>query len=295
MESGGLRSPEITMTDATIWNQYFIWPITNILVYLYKFFESLGLPGPLGFAIIAVTLFIKLILWPATQSQMKSAKKFQAMKPKIDELKEKHKGDNQGLQKAQMELFKTEGYNPAAGCLPLLVQMPILFALYGVFSQVFLSTDLNQAVQNINKILYPFVPQLTNLDLSFLGINLALRPNQWQQFGYWLFLIPVGTAALQWYQTKLMMPPSTPAATKPVAEPKKKTKEITKKEDEKKEEKNPEDMAVEMQKQMMVIMPLMIGFTSYTFPIGLALYWNLFSVFGIIQQLFINKSYGKTN
>lgn len=279
------------MTDATFWNQFFIWPITNVLVFFYNFFHSLGVPGPLGFAIIAITIFIKLILWPSTHSQLASTRKLQSMKPKIDELKEKYKDDKAALQKAQMELFKTEGYNPAAGCLPMLVQMPILFALYGVFSQVFNTADPQQAVQQINTILYSFVSPLQNLDLSFFGINLALQPNQWQQAGYWLFAVPVITAGLQWYQTKIMMPSTPKKDVAPVST----KKAVLKRDTEKKEEKSPEDMSAEIQKQTMIIFPLIIGFTSYTLPIGLALYWNLFSIFGIIQQQFINKIYGKTN
>lgn len=268
------------MTDPIFWNQVFIWPILNALVAFYKLFESFGIPGPLGFAIIAMTITMRFILWPFMAVQMKSAKKMQKLKPHMDELAKKHKGDRTALQKAQMELYKEHGVNPAAGCLPLLLQMPVLIALYNVFYQVFSNTDMSQMLANINQVVYfPFL-RLETIDLSFLGINLALKPSQWQTAGYWLFIIPILTALLQWYQTQLMIKQNT--VSQAITAPKKAEKE----------EPKTEDMAAEVQKQMAIISPLMFGFFAYQFPIGLALYWNVFGIFGIIQQRIINKKYG---
>ena len=106
-----------------------IWPILNILIALYKGLALLKIPGAFGFAIIILTIIIRGLLTPFTKAQLKSAKKMQDLKPQLDELSRKHKGDKTKLQQAQMSLYKEAGINPAAGCLPLLVQIPIFISL----------------------------------------------------------------------------------------------------------------------------------------------------------------------
>lgn len=277
------------MQNPNLWNQILVWPILNILIAFYKIFESLHIPGALGFAVIGLTIVIRIILYPLMAAQLRSAKKMQKLKPHLDALNAKHKNDKQALQSAQMALYKEHGVNPAAGCLPLLVQMPILIALYGVFYQVLNNTNLTKEVKIINSVLYHPALHITRLDLSFFGINLGVKPAQFQIYGWWLLAIPVITAGLQWYQSKLMMagmmqnPTNTTNAINPTN---KNTKEIVKKEE--KKESSPEDQAMEMQKQMAIITPLMFGYFALQFPVGLALYWNVFGLFGIMQQLRIN-------
>ncbi len=209
------------------------------------------------------------------------------LKPHLDELQKKHKNDRQALQKAQLELYKEHGVNPAAGCLPLLIQMPILIALYNVFYSFFASGDLEKITTQINQILYSPQLHVAAIDLSFFGANLAIKPAQWQTNGLWLLSIPLITGALQWIQIKLSMAHHQPQQLKNQEQ---KTKE-SKEQENKKEEKSQEDMAAEIQKQMAIITPIMLGFFAYQFPIGLSLYWNLSSIFGIMQQQYINKKY----
>lgn len=291
------------MTDPTIWNQFFIWPILNALIALYKTFEYLSFPGPLGFAIISLTIIMRFILWPVMAIQMHSAKKMQRLKPHLDELTKKHKEDKQALQKAQMELYKEHNVNPAAGCLPLLLQMPVLIALYNVFHHLFQITDVAKIISEVNGVVYLPWLRLTSFDLTFLGIDLTLKPSQWQTHGYWLFVIPVATAFLQWFQTNLMIqqskstplsPPPPPPSPPPAMKSKKKNiATVGTQTLEKKDEKPVEDMTADIQKQMAIISPLMFGYFAFQFPIGLALYWNVFGIFGIIQTKLINNSYGK--
>lgn len=258
------------MNFAELWKMLLVNPILNVLVALYKGFEFLHIPGPLGFAVIGLTLVIRLLLYPLMAAQLRSAKKMARLKPHMDALNVKHKGDKQALQAAQLALYKEHGVNPAAGCLPLLVQMPVLIALYNVFYQVLNNGNLEKMIGEINHVVYVPWLKLTTLDLNFLGINLGIKPSQYQTHGYWLLLVPIITAGLQYWQTKLMMPPSPPAIVK-------------------EGEKPPEDSAAEMQKQMAIITPLMFGYFALQFPLGLALYWNVFGIFGIIQQLAINR------
>lgn len=266
----------------------FYQPILNLLVVFYKAFEFIHIPGPLGFAVVALTATVRLLLYPLMATQMKSAKKMATLKPHLDAISQKHKSDKQALQQAQLALYKEHGVNPAAGCLPMLVQFPVLIALYGVFNQVLNNGNLEKVVEQLNRVVYIPAFALNSLDLSFFGINLGIKPAQWQTHGWWLLSIPVITGVLQWYQTKLMMPPAAPqggVAAGSSAEIDHRS--LTKKE--KKEEEKPKDTAMEMQKQMAVITPIMFGYFALQFPLGLALYWNVFGLFGILQQQRINN------
>lgn len=260
------------MTDPSFWNQFFIWPILNTLVALNKGFTLFGLPGSFGWAIIFLTVIIRLLLYPLTAAQLKSTKKMQDLKPHLDALKSKHAGDKKKLAQAQMDLYKEHGVNPAAGCLPLLISMPILIALYNVFLQVLNSGDLPKTVEQINKIVYfPFL-KIENLDLHFLGLSLVQKPDSWQTNGWWLLLIPMLTTVLFFLQTKMMAPSP---AVKLKEEPKKeKTGEME------------EAMTAFTRGPMAYLFPLMIGFFAYSFPVGLSLYWNTFTLLAIIQQYF---------
>lgn len=270
------------MTNPTLWNQLLVWPILNVLVAFYKLFEWLHVPGPMGFAVLALTIAIRLLLYPLMAAQLRSARKMQKLKPHLDALSQKHKDNKQALQQAQMDLYKQHGINPAAGCLPMLIQMPVLFALYGVFYEVLQKGNLVKLAADINRVVYVPALKIQHIDLSFFGLSLGLKPSEWQSHGWWLLLIPLITAALQYWQSKLMIPAaSAPTGVQPSPDAKKIEK--------KKEEQKPEDAAMEMQKQMALITPLMFGVFAYQFPIGLALYWNVFSLFGIMQQLAINK------
>ena len=260
------------MNSPNLWNQLLVWPIVNVLMAFYKLFTWLHVPGPLGFAVLALTVLIRVLLYPLMHAQLRSARKMQKLKPHLDALNVKHKGDKQALQQAQLALYKEHGINPAAGCLPMLIQMPVLFALYSVFFQVLGSANVAKMTEEVNQVMYASFLKIHTLDLSFFGMNLGVKPNQWQHYGWWLLSIPVITAALQWWQSKLMIPS---AEKKPPAD----AKALAGK----------EDTALEMQKQMAMITPLMFGVFAYQFPVGLALYWNVFSLFGIMQQISINK------
>ncbi len=267
------------MDTPTLWNQLLVWPITNVLVFFYKIFEWVHIPWPLGWSVIALTVVIRLVLYPLMHAQMKSAKKMASLKPHMDEISKKHKDDKQALQQAQLALYKEHGVNPTAGCLPLLIQMPVLIALYNVFNHVLNNGNMTKVVEEINRIVYVKAFSLTQLDLSFFGTNLGVKPSDWQTKGWWLLAIPVITAGLQWWQGKLMMNAPTNPKTQ-VPNPKK----------EKQEEKSEVDSAAEMQKQMAIISPLMFGWIAFSFPLGLSLYWNVFGLFGIMQQMKVNKT-----
>lgn len=269
------------MTSPTLWNQLLIWPIVNLLVAFYKLFELLRIPGALGWAIILLTAAIRLLFYPLMAAQLRSAKKMQSLKPHLDELTKRHKDDKTKLQQAQLSLYKEHGVNPAAGCLPMLIQLPVLIALYNVFYQVLQNGSLEKLIADINQVLYLPVLKLVLLDLTFFGVNLGVKPSQWQTHGWWLLLVPVITAGLQYWQSKLMIQPSA-ISHQPSDKTSLKTEDGKLKAEKK-------DTAAEMQKQMMMLTPIMFGFFALQFPLGLSLYWNVFGLFGILQQLNINK------
>jgi len=274
-----------------IFHALFIIPILNALIAVYKLFEVFRIPGALGFALIVLTVLIRFVLHPLTAKQLASTRKLAKLKPKLDELGKLHKDDKAQLQKEQLRLYQEAGINPAAGCLPLLLQMPILIALYNLFFQLLSNGNVADVVAAINKVVYFPLLHITNLDLTFLGINLALKPSDWQKHGVLLLSIPIITALLQYWQTKTMTPKdsSEPTGQAPHRDS---GQALAKKDDSEKKDEKKEDMGAAMQKQMAIMMPLMIGFFAYSFPLGLSLYWNTFTVFGIIQQRHLNSKEG---
>ena len=263
------------MTDPSIWNQFLIWPILNVLIAIYKLFEGVRLPGSLGLSIIGLTLLIRFVLYPFTTAQIKSAQKMQELKPNMDRIKEKYKKDAMRQQQEFAKLYKEHNINPAAGCLPLLIQAPIFLALYNMLLQVVSNGDVVKVMGEINKIVYfPFLKIDQPWDPYFLGVNLGAKPSDWATTGILLLAIPAVTGLLQFLQTKMMIPKTQEAL-------------VAKAADDKKTDMN--DFTNIMQKQMLYFFPIMIGVASYGFPVGLSLYWNTFTIFGIIQQYLINK------
>jgi YidC/Oxa1 family membrane protein insertase len=254
-------------------NVVFVNPITNALVLLYHAFSFIHLPYALGFAIIGLTVVIRFILYPFTASQIKASQKMQKVAPLLSGLKEKHKGDTARIQQETMRLYKEHGINPAAGCLPVLIQLPLIWALYSVLQNV-VKVDPN-VVTNINKVVYfDFLKLQGAWDTTFFGLSLGAMPSKLVSTMPLILLVPVLTGVFQFVLSKMMIPAKTGVA-------------ILEKEIEKKapiDKKDAGDFASAFQTQSLFIFPIMIGFFSYGFPIGLSLYWNTFTIFGIIQQ-----------
>lgn len=222
----------------------------TILQTLTFFYQFLG--SNLGFAIIALTLFIRAILIPVTLPSLRSAKKMQELKPLLDKLKRKHKNDKKKLQQAQMELYKQHNINPAAGCLPQIVQIIILISLYKVLMD-FIGTDLINGV---------------TLNLKFFWLDLS-QPDP-------LYILPVLAGLFQLVFSIAMQT----GLKSEVKAPKNKQK--------KQKEEDSLEMAQTMQKQMLYTMPLMTTIIALKFPSGLALYWTISTVFSLVQQLIVS-------
>jgi len=261
------------MLNPNFFNTYLVFPILNLLILFYKVFLFVKLPGAFGFAIIALTAFVRLLFQPFFKKQMETAAKMQELKPHLDKLSEKHKNDKKQLQQEQMKLYQQAGINPASGCLFMIIQIPIFIALYNTLSLFFRNGDLTKVIAGINKVLYASFLKITTIDPWFFGFNLAVTP---KQSGVWYYLlIPLVTGLLQYFQAVSMTPPAQD----------KKGLSLDKDSPYKKQEKKDDggDFQKAMSTQMKFMFPLMIGWFSYTLPTGLSLYWNIFSLFSIIQ------------
>ncbi len=271
------------MLEPNFFNQIFVYPIVNILVILYKGLTFLKIPGAVGWAIIGLTIIIRLILHPFFKSQMETAKKVQQIKPHLDHLSKKHKDDKKKLQEEQLKLYQKYGINPASGCLFMIIQFPIFIGLYQTLSLFLMNKETDLLINQINRILIHPIFKISEINPWFFGFNLAVSPATSNQWLYWL--IPLITAFLQYYQTQFSIP---------TFQTEQKEEAKVKKEETKKNENHQEDFQKAMNIQMKFLLPAMIGYFSYTLPVGLSLYWNVFSIFSIIYYRQVdNKNNGK--
>lgn len=252
-----------------VFTEVFVRPIINVLVLMYQGLSLLHIPYPLGFSIILLTVVIRFLLYPLTHSQLKASKKMQELSPHLSKIKDRHKGDNQRIQQETMRLYKEHGVNPAAGCLPVIIQLPVIWSLYSVLQQI-VDPNMKKVLSYVNVHTYDidFLKLTRGIDQTFFGIPLGQHPSQLMSIMPFIILIPVATGVFQFLQTKMMMSQNARAKQSP----------LEKKKD------GHEDFAAAFQTQSLYIFPAMIGFFSYSFPIGLSLYWNTFTVFGILQQ-----------
>ncbi|MBI2464256.1 membrane protein insertase YidC [Candidatus Peregrinibacteria bacterium] len=236
-----------------IWLNFFYRPLYNVLIAFAQILPYHSLGG----AIILLTLLIRTILLIPSQRAMKAQKKMQEMQPHLEEIKKKYKDDQQRLTQETMALWREHRVNPFGSCLPLLVQFPVLIAVFNV-------------VQNgINPdSIYLLYEPLKNFPLSsistlFLGI-LDLQKNN-------LYVLPVIVGGLQFLQMKLSM-----AKIKSKTPTKEKTKD------------DMPDIAT-INRSMMYFMPFLIAFFTASVPSGVGLYWGVSTLFGLGQQIVINR------
>ena len=239
-----------------IFGQSLSWGLT----WLYHTFQALGpmdAIGAYGLAIIALTILIKLALSPLYQLQLSLSKKSmqeqRRIAPMLAEVRKKYKSDPQKQQQEMMKLYKEHGVNPLgglSGCLPSLLQLPILTALYYVF--------LGNARRNEFPDHFLWVPHLNSTPASHALIAGLPIPT----FVY--LIVPLLAAATTFVQSKMMQLPKNPNASEQ------------------------EQQQQQMTQSMQVMMPLMIAYFAIVTPAGLGLYWFISNCFAIIQQYLVN-------
>lgn len=239
-----------------MWQEILYRPIYNALILIYDFLPY----KDLGLAIIVLTILIRFVLLPFSWSAVKSQRIMQSLNPELEKIKAQYKGDQQNLSKATMEFYKKHKINPFSSCLPLLIQLPILIALYQVLK--------NNIDHTQYELLYSFVPRPDSINKIFLGfIDLS------QAF----YPLAIVTGITQFFQGYLLKPPAT--------------KKVIKNDRPKDEVFNAEDISSAMNTQFIYIMPLMTVFISWNLFAALPLYWVTTTLFSIVSQLVIIKMY----
>lgn len=222
------------------WNPGVVEPLSAVLRYLSDFTGSGGL------AIILMTLIIKTLLLPLSIKQTTSMKAMQAIAPEIAALKKKYK-DREKITQETMKLYKERGVNPAAGCLPMLPTMPVLFGLYWAL--------MNLTNSNAEGVCAP--PCDPEFQKPFLWIPMLHQPDAIHLAGLPLpGILPILMAATQFLSSKMM--------TMPSADP----------------------QQAMMSRMMIIMMPAMMLFWGVTFPAGLVLYWLISNIFEIVRLYF---------
>ncbi|MBU2595719.1 YidC/Oxa1 family membrane protein insertase [Patescibacteria group bacterium] len=235
------------------WDGVFIKPLTNLLIFLTNI-----IPGhDLGMAIIALTIIIRLILYPLSKKAIQNQRALQAFQPELDQIKEKYKDNKDKQTKETLAFYQKHKINPLSSCLPLLIQMPILIALYWVFRHAIAGT--------VDQLLYPFVHKPDTLIIKFLGIIDLTKPE--------LYVLPVLAGASQFYQSFMIL-----------RQAKKDEKRIGIK-----EKKGPQDTSTMITKQMNYIFPIVTVIFAASLPAAISLYWVATNLFSILQQYIIMK------
>jgi YidC/Oxa1 family membrane protein insertase len=230
----------------SLWNAIVYKPLYNALILLIGI-----LPGnSVGGAIILLTLFVKIVLYPLTGKSIKAQRQMRELEPDLKRIRDAHKDDRQKQAKLTMELYQQHKVTPLSGCLPILVQIPVIIGLYWVFLKGLDVVDTS--------ILYSFVSVPASLDMHFLMFDLTEKS----------IILALLAGITQFIQTHISLgkqPPLPPPSAEKAS--------------------FQEDFARSMQVQMRYILPVMIGFIAYTTAGAVALYWATSNILSIIQEL----------
>jgi len=244
------------MIDA-IWTNVILNPMVNSLLLIYQFlFHNFGL------AIILLTALIRLITMPLTLRQQRSMEKMQEMQrsKKWQDIEKKYKGDKPRIQQEQMKLYRELGVNPFGGCLPLLLQFPVIIGLYQSITRSLATVPLQ--LLELNKHMYAFIPSaLIPLNSHFLWWDLSQpeRVISPQIMGFGIPVLTILVVATSYLQTKMTTPPSA------------------------------DSQGAQMSKMMSLYMPFLFGFFAYSYAAGLALYFVTTNVMTIAQYAALGK------
>lgn len=223
-------------------------PLGALLHFLYS------MVGNYGIAIILFTIVIKVVLLPLTFKQLQSTKAMNEIQPELKKMQEKYKNDKNTLNEKTMSLYKEYNINPMAGCLPLLIQMPILFGLFAALrtpiDYVFAGDAAAAAIATSAPFLW--MANLVDPDVLTVAFTIPLLGNKIP------WILPI-IAAVTTYFSMVMSAGKQKGGTQP-----------------------------QSMKTMSIMMPLMILFWGVSFPAGLTLYWAVSNVFQMIQQYFLN-------
>lgn len=232
-----------------LYHTFLYQPLYNLLVFLYNV-----IPGhDIGIAIIVLTILLRLLLYPLNSKAIKSQKALKDLTPKIEELKLKYKDKKDLLGAEMMKLYKDNKVNPFSSCLPLLIQLPFLIAVYDVFRHGLSNGGVVES-------LYPFITNPGKINpVSFGIIDLSLPS----------YILAVLAGVAQFLQTNMLVSKSAPKIVKQGAKD--------------------ENFLAEMNKSLKFFMPILTILIGITLPAGLTLYWLLTTLLTFVQQKLLFK------
>ncbi len=234
-----------------LFNNFLVIPLYNLLVLILNHVPLIDL----GFAVVLLTIIVRLILYPLSKSAIKTQLKMKDIQGPIEEIKQKYKNDQQQMAIETMKFYKENDIKPFSGILLLLIQLPIIFALYFVF--------LKEGLPSIDlKLLYSFVQAPEFVNPKFLGIfDLASKS----------ITLALLAGITQFFQAKLMLKNNNQPTPN------------------KNENSFQNDLMKSMQIQMQYVLPgLMIAF-SYSLGAVVALYFTTSNIFSIFQEIYLKK------
>jgi len=233
-------------------------PIVTMLVFLYSTFGN-----SIVLSIALVTVVIRLATSPLLIQQQRSTRAMQEVQPQLNKMREKYKNDREKLAQEQMKLFRENNINPLGGCLPLVIQLPILLALYRAINAALASTPF-ELIDLSDRLLFGgLVDGAIPLNNMWLGMDLTLSPTSNPVIA---LAFPALVMVTTWLQSRLTLPPP------------KKTGDAR------------QDQTAQMTRTMTTVMPIMFGFFSLSFSVGLSIYFVVSNVVGIIQYTLMGRA-----
>ena len=248
-----------------------------IMVAVYEFLYTVGFPAAIAWAIVVLTLVVRAVLIPLYRKQLVSQRRMQLLQPELNEIKKRFKGDAMKIRMAQQELMRERGVNVLAGCLPLLLQLPLLFIMYSVIQNGLTNVDPTAMLTVAGVQVVPLT--CTNVDpatgmpnaalgpcidtvIPFLGtsIDVSQPSTIFAVAGFGISILAILSALLQLVQSRMMLPAADPTN---------------------------DDPNVRVQRQMMLFLPIISVVYGGFLPAGLFIYWIVATIFSIVQQYLI--------
>ena len=228
----------------------------HLIAFIYKYVQDYGV------AIIIFTLIVRLILLPLNIKQQKSMLRMKAVNPLLKKIQEKYKDDKEKLNQETMKIYKDYNINPMAGCLPLIIQLPILIALIQVIynpAKFMFGADTANIANVVDRLNLAVTEY--GLKRDFLGIDLTAIPDYKAASLLWIF--PLLATAATYLSSKLAQVSQGEASEN--------------------------DTAAQTSKTMTAIFPIMTLFFTFTMPVAASFYWFISSAIQIAQTFVLNK------
>ena len=249
-----------------------------VLVGVYDLLRGLGVPAAIGWAIVALTLLVRAIVIPLYRRQLTSQRRMQLLQPEIKEIQRRYKGDAVKSRVAQQELMKERGVSPLAGCLPLILQMPLLFIMYSVIQNGLTNQNPSAMLEVfgvqvvpltctnvVNGVVDPYKPCIDTI-IPFFGTSIDVsQPSTIFSvalggFVLGISILAIVSAGLQLVQSRMMLPKTKP---------------------------EDDDPNTKIQRQTMLFLPLISVAYGGFLPAGLFIYWITATIFSVAQQYLI--------